>query len=69
MDNALFRFSACEDTNRADTYQKNMKWMVSIIQAVIKCCNTYRDFREVLKSYNKEYVFVYADCPYLGMEY
>lgn len=28
VDNSLFRFSACEDTNRADTYQKNMKWMI-----------------------------------------
>lgn len=27
VDNALFQFSACEDTNRADTYQKDMKWM------------------------------------------
>lgn len=27
------------------------------------------DFREVLKSYNKEHVFVYTDCSYLGTEY
>ena len=27
-----------------------------------------RDFRKVLKSYNAENVFVYADCQYLGTE-
>lgn len=30
VDNPLFQFSACEDANRADTYQKNMKWIFEL---------------------------------------
>ena len=69
VDNALFQFSACEDTNRADTYQKNMKWVIELSKRLQSVIILNRDFREVLKSYNKEHVFVYADCPYLGTEH
>lgn len=69
VDHALFQFSACEDTNRADTYQKNMKWVIALSKRLQSVVILNRDFREVLKSYNKEHVFVYADCPYLGTEY
>ena len=69
MDNPLFRFSACEDTNRADTYQKNMKWIFALSKRLQSVVILNRDFREVLKSYNKDHVFVYADCPYLGTEH
>lgn len=69
VDNALFQFSACKDTNRADNYQKNMKWILVLYKWLQCVVILNRDFREVLKSYNKEHVFVYADCPYLGTEY
>lgn len=68
VDNPLFQFSAYEDANRADTYQKNMKWIIALSKRLQKVVILNRDFREVLKSYDKDHVFVYADCPYLGTE-
>lgn len=46
-----------------------MKWMLALSKRLQNVVILNRDFREVLKSYNKEHVFVYADCPYLGTEY
>lgn len=69
VDNPLFQFSVCENTNRADTYQKNMKWIIALSKRLQSVVILNRDFREVLKCYNKECVFVYADCPYLGTEH
>ena len=68
VDNPLFQFSACEDANRADTYQKNMRWIIALSKRLQNVVILNRDFREVLKSYDKDHVFVYADCPYLGTE-
>lgn len=69
VDNPLFQFSVCEESNRGDTYQKNMKWIIALSKRLQSVVILNRDFREVLKSYNKEQVFVYADCPYLGTEH
>ena len=69
VDNPLFQFSACEDVNRADAYQKNMKWILALSKGLQSVVILNRDFREVLSSYNKEHVFIYADCPYLGTEH
>lgn len=69
VDNPLFRFSTCEDCNYADTYQKNMKWIIALSKRLQSVEILNRDFRVVLKNYNKEHVFVYADCPYLGTEH
>ena len=69
VDNPLFQFSVCEDTNRADTYQKNMKWIIALSKRLQGVVILNHDFREILKSYNQKQVFVYADCPYLGTEH
>ena len=64
VDNPLFQFSVCEDTNRADTYQKNMKWIIVLSKRLQSVVILNRDFREILKSYNKKQVFGYF--PYVA---
>ena len=68
MDNPLFMISTSADTNRAETYKKNVKWILQLSKRLQSVEVLNRDFRKVLQSYNAENVFVYADCPYLGTE-
>lgn len=68
MDNPLFMISTSADTNRAETYKKNVKWILQLSKRLQNVEILNRDFRRVLQSYNAEAVFVYADCPYLGTE-
>lgn len=68
MDNPLFMISTSADTNRAETYKKNVKWILQLSKRLQNVEILNRDFRRVLQSYNAEDVFVYADCPYLGTE-
>lgn len=68
MDNPLFMISTSADTNRAETYKKNVKWIRQLSKRLQNVEILNRDFRRVLQSYNAEHVFIYADCPYLGTE-
>ena len=68
MDNPLFMISTSADTNRAETYIKNVQWILQLSKRLQNVEILNRDFRKVLHSYNAEDVFVYADCPYLGTE-
>ena len=68
MDNPLFMISTSADTNRAETYKKNVQWILKLSKRLQNVEILNRDFRKVLHSYNAEDVFVYADCPYLGTE-
>ena len=68
MDNPLFHISTTADTNRAEDYQKSIQWILQLSKRLQNVEILNRDFRKVLKSYNAEDVFVYADCPYLGTE-
>lgn len=68
MDNPLFMISTTVDTNRADTYRKNLIWILQLSKRLQNVEVLNRDFRKVLQNYNSEDVFVYADCPYLGTE-
>lgn len=68
MDNPLFHLSTTADTNRAEDYQKSIQWILQLSKRLQNVEILNRDFRKVLKSYNAEDVFVYADCPYLGTE-
>ena len=68
MDNPLFHISTTADTNRAEDYHKSIQWILQLSKRLQNVEILNRDFRKVLKSYNAENVFVYADCPYLGTE-
>lgn len=68
MDNPLFMISTSADTNRAETYKKNVQWILQLSKRLQNVEILNRDFRKVLQSYNAEDVFVYADCLYLGTE-
>lgn len=68
MDNPLFMISTVMDTNRAEVYHKNIQWVLQLSKRLQSVQILNRDFRRVLKTYNSEEVFVYADCPYLGTE-
>lgn len=68
MDNPLFHISTTVNTNRAEDYQKSIQWILQLSKRLQSVEILNRDFRKVLKSYNAEDVFVYADCPYLGTE-
>ncbi len=68
MDNPLFMISTSANSNRADTYRKNLIWILQLSKRLQSVDILNRDFRKVLQSYNAEEVFVYADCPYLGTE-
>lgn len=66
IDNPLYQISTTTDTNRAKDYQKSIPWILQLFKRLQSVEILNRDFREVLKSYDSESVFVYADCPYLG---
>lgn len=68
MDNPLFHISTTANTNRAVDYQKSIQWILQLSKRLQSVEILNRDFRKVLKSYNAEDVFIYADCPYLGTE-
>ena len=68
MDNPLFHISTTADTNRAEDYHKSIQWILQLSKRLQNVEILNRDFRKVLKSYNAENVFVYADCLYLGTE-
>ena len=68
VDCPLFQFSTGEDSNRAERYQKNLKYILALSKRLQSVVILNRDFRKVLQSFNKKNVFIYADCPYLGTE-
>ena len=68
MDNPLFRISTTVNANRTEDYQKSIRWMLQLSKRLQNIEILNRDFRKVLKSYDSEKVFIYADCPYLGTE-
>ena len=68
IDNPLFHISTTANTNRAEDYHKSIQWILQLSKRLQSVEILNRDFRKVLKSYNAEDVFIYADCPYLGTE-
>ena len=68
VDCPLFQFSAGEDSNRAERYQKNLKYILALSKRLQSVVILNRDFRKVLQSFNKKNVFICADCPYFGTE-
>ena len=58
----------CRGTFLPQLYQKGIQWILQLSMRLQNVEILNRDFRKVLKSYNAENVFVYADCPYLGTE-
>lgn len=68
IDNPLFRFSTYTDISKADAYQKNLSWILALSKRLQSVEILNRDFRKILRCYNQEHIFVYADCPYLGTE-
>lgn len=68
MDNPLFHISTIANTNKAEDYQKSIQWILRLSKRLQSVEILNRDFRKVLRCYNAEDVFVYADCPYLGTE-
>ncbi|MDY5986843.1 MAG: DNA adenine methylase [Lachnoclostridium sp.] len=65
MDNPLFMISTSADTNRAETYKKNVQWILQLSKRLQNVEILNRDFRKVLQSYNAEDVFVYAALTFL----
>ena len=68
IDNPLFHISTTANTNRAEDYHKSIQWILQLSKRLQSVEILNRDFLKVLKSYNTEDVFIYADCPYLGTE-
>ena len=68
MKNPSFHISTSADTNRAESYQKSIQWILQLSKRLQNVEILNRDFRRVLQSYNTEQVFIYTDCPYLGTE-
>ena len=68
MDNPLFLISTTTGTNRAKDYHNSIQWILQLSKRLQNVEILNRDFRKVLKSYDAEDIFVYADCPYLGTE-
>lgn len=66
--NPIFNISKRADVNRAQVYQRNIRRILILSEKLQNAEILNRDFRAVLKMFNDEEVFVYADCPYLGTE-
>lgn len=64
MKNPLFHISTSADTNRAESYQKSIQWILQLSKRLQNVEILNRDFRRVLQSYNTEQVFIYAGSPY-----
>lgn len=68
LSSPVFHVSTKKDVNCAEAYQKNLECILQLSKRLQRVEILNRDFRKVLRNFNNEEAFVYADCPYLGTE-